>query len=114
MDKFIVNGVTFTDFGTNNYSNGMHLITAASFPATMVQDVLAGKYPGIHLNPSAPCGEEFFGVFGTPEQYSEFYNRQKNARLSSQILNKMGYNWDDSRYQEIKAEVEANYKDWWE
>lgn len=110
MDKFEINGVTFTDFGANNYSNGMHLITAS---ADIVTDVLAGKYPGIHLNPSAPChGSEFYGVFGTEEQYREFYNRQREAQLSSQIIPKVNTDW--SNYREVRAEVEANYKDWWE
>lgn len=108
-----INNVTFNDFGVNNYSNGMHLVTATSFPATMVQDVLAGKYPGIYLNPSAPCNsKEFFGVFGTAEQYAEFYNRQKECQMSRQLLLKINYNW--SNYREVRAEVEANYKDWWE
>lgn len=114
MDKFIINGVTFTDFGTNNYSEGMHLVTATPFPATMIQDVLAGKYPGIYLNPSAPCGSEFFGVFGTPEQYTEFYKRQKNSQIATQLLNRIGYNFDNPHYHEIQTEIEANYKDWWE
>lgn len=114
MNKFIINGVTFTDFGANNYSNGMHLVSAYPMPDNMVQDVLAGKYPGIYLNPSAPCNGEFFGVLGTPEQYKEFYSRQRKAQISSQLIARIGFNFDDLHYHEIKAEIEANYKDWWE
>lgn len=112
MDKFTLNGITFNDFGTNNYSNGMHLISVYPMPDNIVQDVLAGKYPGVYLNPSAPCTEEFFGVFGTLEQYKEFYERQKSAQLSLQLLPKINSDW--SNYEEVRNEVEANYRDWWE
>lgn len=67
MNTITINDVTFNDFGANNYSNGMHLVSAYPMPDNMIKDVLAGKYPGIYLNPSAPCNNEFFGVFGTPE-----------------------------------------------
>ena len=110
MEKFIINGTTFTDFGTNNYSDGMHLVTAES--TEIVQDVLDGKYPGIYLNPSAPCDSAFYGVFGTSEQYSEFYRKQRESQMASQILGKVNADW--SNYREVRAEVEANYKDWWE
>lgn len=115
MGRFKVNGVTFTDFGANNYSEEMHLITATSFPTTMVQDVLAGKYPGIYLNPSAPCTDEFFGVFGTPEQYTKFYQRQREAQISKRIFNIIGFDaFEYNLYKNARKEVESNYKDWWE
>ena len=114
MNKLIINGVTFTDFGANNYSDGMHLVSAYPIPDNMVKDVLAGKYPGIYLNPSIPCNNEFFGVFGTPEQYKEFYSHQRKAQIASQILKKVDFNFDDPHYNEIETEIEANYKDWWE
>lgn len=112
MNKFEMNGVTFADFGENNYTNGMHLVSVYPMPENMVQDVLDGKYPGIYLNPSSPCDSEFFGVLGTPEQYSEFYKRQREARISSQVISKVNLDW--SNYKEVKSEIETNYKDWWE
>ena len=114
MDKFTINGVTFTDFGANNYSNGMHLVSAHHMPDNMVKEVLARKYPGIYLNPSQPCLDTFFGVFGTPEQYKEFYSRQRGAQISFQLVARINFNFDDPHYNEIKSEIEANYKDWWE
>lgn len=115
MDTITINGVTFNDFGVNNYSNGLHLVSVYPMPANIVQDVLDGKYPGIHLNPSAPCTSEFFGVFGTSEeQYAEFYKNQRQSQISSQLIARLGFNFDDPHYHEIKAEIEANYKDWWE
>ena len=114
MDKFSINGVTFTDFGANNYSEGMHLVSVYPMPDNIVQDVLTGKYPGIYLNPSAPCDNEFFGVFGTSEQYKKFYSRQRKAQIASQILEEINFDFDDPHYHEIKAEIETNYKDCWE
>lgn len=114
MDKFSINGVTFTDFGTNNYSDGMHLVSVYPMPDNIVQDVLTGKYPGIYLNPSAPCDNEFFGVFGTSEQYKKFYSHQRKAQIASQILEKINFDFDDPHYHEIKVKIETNYKDWWE
>lgn len=114
MDTITINGATFNDFGANNYSNGMHLVSVYPMPANMVQDVLDGKYPSIHLNPSAPCTSEFFGVFGTEEQYAEFYSRQREAQIASKLIARIGFNFDDPHYNEIKSEIEANYKDWWE
>lgn len=119
MKKIEINGVEFTDFGSNNYSNGMHLITCYPMPENMIQDVLAGKYENVYLNPSAPCGYEFYGVLGTPEQYSEFKERQEEAQISSKIIEIAG-GFDEFRkldvedYRKIEQEVRSTYKNWWE
>ena len=119
MKKITISGVEFNDFGANNYSNGMHLISCYPMPANMIQDVLAGKYYGVYLNPSAPCGEEFFGVFGTEEQYKEFKERQEDAQISTRIINTAGgfdafMKLDPDRYHQIEKEVRSTYKNWWE
>lgn len=114
MNTIIINGIAFTDFGANNYSDGMHLVSTYPMPDNMIQDVLDGKYPGIYLNPSAPCSSEFYGVFGTPEQYAKFYKNQRNAQISKQVLNIIGFDaFKSNLLKAAKAEVEANYKDWW-
>lgn len=119
MKKIVINNVEFCDFGANNYSNGMHLISCYPMPANIIQDVLAGKYYGVYLNPSAPCGEEFFGVFGTEEQYKEFKERQEGAQIASKIINKAGgfdafqkLSLDENRA--IEKEIRDSYKNWWE
>jgi len=119
MKKIVINGVEFYDFGTNNYSNGMRLITCYPMPENMVQDVLAGKYEGVYLNPSARCGEEFYGVLGTPEQYKEFRERQEDSQISSRIIEKAGgfYAFQHlpvEDYRRIEQEVRSAYKNWWE
>ena len=82
MKKITINGVIFNDFGTNNYSDGMCLITTEDHSVT-VERVLKGDFPGVYLNPSAPCTkEEFFGVYGTKEQYEKFYKNQREAQIS--------------------------------
>lgn len=113
MDKIIINGVTFTDFGSNNYSNGMHLVSCSTFPENIIEDVLNGKYPNLWLNPSAPCDSEFYGVYGTEEQYREFYNRQKEAQISKRILSQLHLAATPKEWMAAKEEAEASYKDWW-
>lgn len=120
MKKIQINGVEFNDFGVNNYSNGMHLISCYPMGLYMVQDVLSGKYPGVYLNPSAPCDcGEFFGVFGTEEQYKEFKKRQEEAQISSRIIDKAGgfdafQKLSLEKYHEIETEIRSTYKNWWE
>lgn len=114
MEKLIVNGVEFNNFGTNKFSMGMQLITAYPMPDGIVEDVLKGNYPGIFLNPSAPCENEFFGVYGTPEQYKEFYNKQRKACISSQILEEIDWDFSDPRYEEIADRIKNDYRDWWD
>lgn len=119
MKKIQINGVEFNDFGVNNYSNGMHLISCYPMPKNMVQDVLAGKYYGVYLNPSAPCNEEFFGVFGTEEQYKEFKKRQEEAQIASRVIDKAGgfdafQKLSLEEYHKIETEIQSTYKNWWE
>ena len=119
MKHVTINGVEFCDFGPNNYSNGMRLITCYPMPANMVEDVLAGKYKGVYLNPSARCGEEFFGVFGSQEQYEEFKKRQENAQIASRVINAAGGFYEFERlsveeHRRIEEEVRSSYKNWWE
>lgn len=119
MKKIQINGVEFNDFGVNNYSNGMHLITCYLMPENMIQDILAGKYCGVYLNPSARCTEEFFGVFGTEEQYKEFKKRQEEAQIASRIIDKAGgfdafQKLSLEKYYEIETEIRSTYKNWWE
>lgn len=113
MKIITINGVKFNDFGTNNYSEGMRLITVYPMPDNMIEDVLNGKYPNVYLNPSAPCDTEFFGVYGTSEQYEVFYSRQRKACIASRILEEIDWDFNDPNYEEVKARVENDYIDWW-
>lgn len=117
MEKFSLEGYIFCDFGTNNYSNGMRLITSTDRPQEIIEKVKSKKYGfyNIWLNPSAPCNEfEFFGVLGTYEQYKEFYQSQKEAQIGKAMVNKFGFRcWPDEAT-EYEKELRKNYKDWWE
>lgn len=120
MEKFEINGVEFCDFGKNNYSCGMHLVTAYPVSENFFQEVLDGKYPGIFLNPSANCrgGIEFFGVWGTPEQYKEFYEKQRDACITSAVIKACGGPEkmpiiDQYEFRIIKDACAARYQDWW-
>lgn len=119
MKKIIINGVEFCDFGSNNYSNGMHLITCYPMPENIVSDVLAGKFEGVYLNPSAHCGEEFYGMLGTAEQYKEFKQRQENSQIAGQVIERAGgfyafQHLSPEEYRKIEQEVRSSYKNWWE
>lgn len=122
MKKFTINGVKFNNFGSNNYSDGMELVTTTrsqmNIPmASLIERVLRGEFPGIYLNPSAPCNmEEFFGVFGTEKQYKEFYQNQVDSQISKKMIDKFGWsNWPDPPItQAYKKELRENYKDWWD
>ena len=120
MKKFTINGVEFNNFGPNNYSDGMELVTVNNPSKDFVQRVLKGEFHGIYLNPSAPSNdEEFFGVFGTKKQYSEFYKRQREAQIIELLIKKFG-SWaqiaelDNEEFRRAKKEIESTYKDWWE
>ena len=114
MQTIEINGVKFNDFGTNNYSCGMRLISLYPMPKGMVKDVLRGEYPNVYLNPSAPCTSEFFGVYGTSEQYKEFYENQRDSCIAAQLVERINWNFNHPQYREIKTEVENSYRDWWD
>lgn len=120
MKKFIINGVEFCDFGKNNYSDGMHCVTAYPVKSEFYQEVLDGKYPGIFLNPSADClgSIEFFGVWGTPEQYKEFYKHQRDSCIAKAVIEACGgpesmIKMDSKEFTIIKDACTARYHDWW-
>lgn len=113
MNKVSINGVWFADFGKNNYSCGMHLISTCA--AITVEQVLAGEFPGVYLNPSAPWNEEeAFCVLGKKEQYAEFYECQRNAQISKRICEQGGLGLSVHAYRELRDQIESEYKDWWE
>ena len=113
MEKIKLNGVEFNDFGKNDYSDGMRCISLYPMPEKMIEDVLAGKYPGVYLNPSAPCTSEFFGVYGTSEQYEQLYSHQKKCCIDARVMKLIDWDFSNPRFEEISHQVETEYKDWW-
>lgn len=117
MEKLVINGYTFNNFGENNYSNGMQLITSTDRPTEILEKVKLQE-PGfecVWFNPSAPCNDfEFFGVLGTEEQYKEFYQSQKEAQIGKAMVNKFGFGCWPNEAIEYEKELRKNYKDWWE
>lgn len=112
MERLCINGVWFIDFGDNNYSCGMHLITTED--TITVEQVLNGEFPGVYLNPSAPWNElDHFCVLGTPEQYEEFYKTQVGAQISKRLCEQGGLGLPIYAYRELKESIEREYKDWW-
>ena len=119
MEKLNIASYKFNNFGSNNYSDEMELITSTDRPLEIVEKVKR-KEPGfenIWLNPSAPCSaSEFFGLLGTEEQYKQVYRSQKEAQISKKMVDKFGWNdWPSREITEAyEDELLANYKDWWE
>jgi hypothetical protein len=125
MKKITINDVVFCNFGSNNYSEGMELVSSYPCDPQMIEDVLLGRYSlgekQVFLNPSAPCGEEFFGVLGTQEQYKELYERQAGAQIAKIQLGyineyAVAHSLEDVsddiwRFAEFIAKKQ--YKDWW-
>ena len=116
MKKIVINNVEFNDFGSNNYTNGMHLIGCYPVPANIVQDILSSKFPNVWLNPSAECGNEFYGFLGTKEQYEKVYNTQKKALIAKKIMDYFDcplYEIPLEEFKEAEERFTLEYKDWW-
>lgn len=115
MKKVIINGIEFINFGSNNYSEGMECVACDYPPKDLVKQVRDRKIYGLWLNPSAPCSDsEFFGVFGTEEQYKKFYERQRGAQIAKRLVDKFGLDNCPDNYKEERAKIEREYKDWWD
>lgn len=137
MTTITLAGIEFNNFGCNNYSNGMELVTVTYPPKDLVQRVLNKEIFGrwaspkeingvkgmklttkyIFLNPSAPCCEdEFFGVLGTEEQYQEFYKQQADSQIAKHMIAKFGTrNWPEKEITDAYEEaLRKGYKDWWD
>ena len=118
MTKFELNGITFCNFGSNNYSHGMELITCYPMPDNMVQRVLNGEFHGVWLNPATPCDEEFYGFFGTKDQYKELYKRQRDGVISTRVIELLGgfdvmETASKEQFDTAQHQAESEYKDWW-
>lgn len=127
MDKFTYNGVEFCNFGSNNLSHGMECITCYPMPDNFIQRVLNGEFHGIWLNPSADCsdGTEFYGVFGTAEQYyglneDGFLYKQRESQIAKRYFRLLGglKNFNNPDITEemrdaAEKQAEAEYVDWW-
>ena len=119
MEKININGYEFCNFGENNYSHGMELITSTDRPTEILEKVKLQEpgFENIWFNPSAPCNDfEFFGVLGTEEQYKEFYEEQKASQISKKMIEAFGWNnWPDKEITDrYEMKLLTNYKDWWE
>lgn len=121
MKKFTINGIEFNSFGSNNYSNGMELVSVRTNSLeeseNLTKRVLNGEFPGVYLNPSVPYFDDgFFAVFGTEEQYKKFYAKQKESQISKRMIDKFGWGlWPSPKVTNAyEEELRKNYKDWWQ
>lgn len=119
MKKINIQGYEFCNFGDNNLTNEMELISSSDRPQEIFEKVKLQEpgFENIWFNPSAPCTKsEFFGLMGTEEQYAKVYKEQKEAAISKKMVEKFGWgNWPDKAITDAyEEELRSNYKDWWE
>lgn len=137
MTTTTLKGIEFNNFGDNNYSEGMELVTVTNPPKDLVQRVLnkeifgtwvaPKKHEGhncvqktikyVFLNPSAPCcDDEFFGLLGTIEQYQKVYKQQVDSQIAKHMVDKFGCrNWPEREITDAYEEaLRKGYKDWWD
>ena len=117
MEKFNIGGYEFCNFGSNNYSNGMELITSTDRPLEIIEKVKLQELENIWFNPSAPSSDfEFFGFLGTKEQYEKTYKEQVNSQIAKEMCAKFGWsNWPSPEITDAyEKNIRENYKDWWE
>lgn len=119
MEKINIAGYEFNNFGSNNYSNGMELITSTDRPLEIIEKVKLQEpgFENIWFNPSAPCSKfEFFGFLGSEEQYKETYQEQVDAQIGKAMCDKFGWNnWPEKSITDAyEKELRENYKDWWD
>lgn len=118
-------GLEMTNFGTNNYSGGMELIYCYRKEGdvmSIVKKVLDGEMYGVWLNPSAKCTPfEFYGLFGTQEQYKEMYTSLVDSCIATEVVSRFGSidnyiktsHKDCKVINEVEQQVRSSYTDWW-
>lgn len=125
MNKIKINDVVFCNFGSNNYSYGMELVSSYPCDPQLIEDVLLGRYSigekRVFLNPSAPCESEFFGLLGTEEQYEKVYERQAGAQIAKIQLDYINEYAAEKNLEDVSNDIwrfakfiaKKQYKDWW-
>lgn len=124
METIKIQDFEFCNFGSNNYSHGMEAIYAhrdqLPIPVScLIERIIRGEFYGIWLNPSAPCSsKEFYGFFGTEEQYRKLYKDQRESQIAKIAIRKLGginsmLNASVEEHRKADEEAEKEYIDWW-
>lgn len=114
MNKETINGIKYTNFGSNNYSRGLEAVT---FDPKDITPEEVAKLPGFFLHPSElPNNYDIFALKGTFPQYLEFMKAVVDNKATTYAVNKLGYepeSWDE--FKKIEQEFKDNFKPWfWE
>lgn len=89
---------------------------------SIVKMVLDGEMYGVWLNPSAKCTPfEFYGLFGTQEQYKGLYTSQVDSCIATEVVSRFGgmdnylkSSHEDYRVvREVEQQIRGSYVDWW-
>lgn len=125
MKQINMYGLDMTNFGANNYSGGMELIYCYRKEGdvmSIVKKVLNGEMYGVWLNPGAKCTPfEFYGLFGTQEQYKEVYTSQVDLCIAKEVVSRFGgidnylksSNEDWEVVRKVEQQIRGSYVDWW-
>lgn len=111
MKKETINGVEYTNFGSNNYSRGMEAVT---FDPKDITPEEVAKLPGFFLHPSLePNSCEIFALKGTTPQYLEFFKAVVDHEAAKYAISIFGLNpqsWDE--FSETEQEFKDNFRPW--
>lgn len=104
MKKQNINGIEYTNFGSNNYSRGMEAVVFNPKDITP-EDV--HNLEGFYLHPTCePNSLEIFALKGTLQNYVDFTDevrRNESSLKASQRLNSFDFDvYDTPEYQEFK------------
>lgn len=114
MNKETVNGIEYTNFGSNNYSRGMEAVIFD--PKTITPEEVA-KLPGFFLHPELePNSREIFALKGTLLQYLEFFKAVVDSEATKYAVSIFGLNpqsWDE--FHETEQRFKDRFRPWfWE
>lgn len=106
-------GITYTNFGSNNYSHGMEGVIFSPKDVTPEEIHTMEQF---YLHPTeTPNSQEIFALKGTPEQYLQFKESYKRQYVAKRIIEEFGIGWDDETKparDKRQEELEAEFKSW--
>lgn len=114
MQKSTINGIEYTNFGSNNYSRGMEAVT---FDPKDITPEEVAKLPGFFLHPGLkPNSHEIYALKGTLPQYLEFFKAvvdSEATRYAVCIHSLNPQSWDE--FHETEQRFKDRFRPWfWE
>lgn len=114
MKKETINGIEYTNFGSNNYSCGLEAVT---FDPKDISPEEVAKLPGFFLHPGLRSDDyQVFALKGTFPQYLKFLKAVVDNEAAKHAVSKFGLSpesWEE--FHKAEQEFRDNFKPWfWE